>query len=444
MSPLNERRKFDRSQAFMRRLEEIVPGGAHTYSKGRDQFPEQAPSGIQRGKGARVWDIDGNELVDWTMGLGSISLGHAFDPVDDAVCAAVRNGVNFQRPAQVEMDAAESFVALTGCDMVKFAKHGSVVTTAAVKLARAFTGRSKVAVVREHPFFSFDDWFIGTTPADFGIPDVIKQFTLLFSYNDLQSLEDLFKSHPDEIACVMLEPVKFDPPKEGFLAGVRGLCDRYGAVLVFDEMVTGLKFGIPGAASRFGVDADLYTYGKGIANGFAATALAGRREIMQLGGIGRTGERKMFLLSTTHGAESSGLAAMMATIDQFRDGKIVHDNWERGEDIRRRMNAIIKRHNLGDFLKISGYPCLLLLETLGPDGKSHPAFRTLFLQEAIAAGLLFQGLFLPGPCHGEAEIEVTERAFDHACSVYRAAIDRGSVQDLLIGEAVKPVFRRLV
>ena len=438
------RLSFEKSKAFTAAIEKVVPGGSHTYSKGRDQFPQEAPNGITHGKGARVWDADGNCLVDWSMGLTSVSLGHAYPDVNKAVCDAIETGVNFQRPAALELAAAEKFVEFAGTEMVKFAKHGSVVTTAAVKLARAFTGRRRVAVPREHPFFSFDDWFIGTTAADFGIPEELKQFSLTFSYNNIESLHALFRQYPDDIACVMLEPVKFDAPQNDFLGEIRELCTRYGAVLVLDEMVTGLKFGSPGASRYFGVEADIYTYGKGIANGFSCTALTGRADILRLGGLEPEGARKLFLLSTTHGAESSGLAAMIKTLDVFGDGSIIAENWRVGEALRQRLEAVIVRHGLQSYLRIIGYPCMMALETLGADGAADMALRTLFLQEMIARGVLFQGLLVVTPSHGPQELTDTENAFDAACAVYRQAIEQHSVEGLLTGPVVKPVFRRVL
>ncbi|MGP1255668.1 MAG: glutamate-1-semialdehyde 2,1-aminomutase [Kiloniellales bacterium] len=440
----NRRLSFEKSKAFTRRIEQVIPGGAHTYSKGRDQFPLEAPNGIVRGKGARVWDADGNELIDWSMSLTAVCLGYADERVDAAVIEEIGKGVNFHRPGQIELEAAEAFIDFAGTDMVKFAKHGSVVTTAAVKLARAHTGRRLVAVPRQQPFFSFDDWFIGTTPADFGIPDELKRFTLLFDYGDADSLEALFEAHRGEIACVMLEPVKFDPPPEGFLERVRRLCTDEGAVLVLDEMVSGLKWGVPGASAYFGVEADLYTYGKGISNGYAATALTGRREIMELGGLERDGQRKLFLLSSTHGAESSGLAAMIATLDILRDGEAICENWRRGEALRARLDATTERHGLSDRIFLRGGHCLIAVDLRGPDGEPDDAFRTLFMQEMIASGLLFQGLFFPTPSHGEAELSDTETAWDRACEVYGQALEAGTVEGLLIGPPVKPVFRRYI
>lgn len=435
---------FPKSREFTARIEKKIPGGAHTYSKGRDQFPEQSPSGIVKGAGARLWDIDGNCLIDWAMGLTSVSLGHGHPEVTEAVCTAIRDGVNFQRPALLELEAAEAFLDMVGDDMLKFARHGSCVTTAAVKLARGYTRRRKVAVAKEHPFFSFDDWFIGSTAADYGIPEEFKQFTCQFSYNDIDSLVRVFDENPDDIACVILEPVKFEAPRDDFLQKVRDLCTRRGAVLVLDEMITGLKFPLPGACSYYGVRADITTWGKGIGNGFPIAAMTGKADIMQLGGLEPEGARKLFLLSTTHGGELSGIAAMKKTVEIFRRGGIVEENWRKGQDLRERLDAVTRNHGLEGQLRISGYPGLMLLENFDAQGKPDLALRTLFMQEMIAYGVLFQGLFVLTPSHGEAELAETVVAWEHACAAYRRAIDQGSTEGLLVGPVIKPVFRKFL
>lgn len=436
------RPNFEKSKAFSAAIERIVPGGAHTYSRGRDQFPLEAPNGIERGAGARVWDIDGNRFVDWSMGLTSVSLGHAWPAVNAAVIEAIGGGVSFQRPTQIEYRAAEAMVELTGDDMVKFARHGSSVTTAAVKLARAHTGRATVAVAAEHPFFSFDDWFIGSTDCDFGIPEELKRFTKKFSYGDVASLHALFAAHPDEISCAILEPVKFDPPPPGYLDEVQALCRRHGVVLILDEMVSGLKIGMPGAQTTYGVRGDISTWGKGIANGFAMAALTGKGDIMRLGGLEPEGAKKLFLLSSTHGGESVGFAALLATLHEFRTHDFFDANRRTGTALRADLERMIAAHGLAPFLRIAGYPGLMLLETKGPEGAPDAAFRTLFMQEMIARGILFQGLFVVTPSHGPAEIDDTLAAFDGACAVYREALAARGTGEFLIGPPVKPVFRK--
>ena len=436
---------FSRSREFSRAIHDLIPGGAHTYSKGDDQFPQNSPGAIVRGEGARVWDLDGNEYIDCSMGLTSVSIGHGYAPVVDAVCEAARNGVNFQRPAAIELDAARALLEATGAgDMVKFAKNGSTATTAAVKLARAFTGRAKVAVAKEHNFFSYDDWFISTTPANSGIPGAIRQYTTSFSYNDFASVEALLRGKDHDVACLIMEPVKFDPPKDDFLHKVADLCKARGVVLILDEMVSGFKWSLKGASHYFGVEADITTWGKGIANGFSACALTGRAEIMELGGIRAEGKDKLFLISTTHGAETTGLAAMIATIAEFRKHGMIESNWRRGTALRPRLDEIIARHRLRAQLELLGYDCFFALACRGPGGQPDDAFRTLMMQEMIARGVLFQGVFYPTWSHQQPELDAMAAAFDGACAVYAEAIAAGSCAGRLVGPACKPVFRKKI
>ena len=385
---------FAKSRDFSSRIHDLIPGGAHTYSKGDDQFPANAPAAITHGKGARVWDLDGNEYIDCSMGLTSVSIGHGYEPVARTVCEAALLGTNFQRPATLELAAAERFLETvqTG-DMVKFAKNGSTVTTAAVKLARAYTGRSRVALCREHNFFSYDDWFIVTTPCDRGIPEQTRTLTAGFSYNDIASVQSLFEQKNHDIACLIMEPVKFDPPQDGFLQKVAELCRAHGVVFILDEMISGFKWGLKGAQHHFDVKPDLSTWGKGIANGFSACALTGRADIMELGGIRSSGADKLFLISTTHGAETIGLAAMIATIDEFERHGMIESNWERGEDLRGKLNKVIAHQGFSNALEVKGEACLLALICRNAQGVPDEAYRTLMMQEMIARGVLFQGLF---------------------------------------------------
>ncbi|MBM3272638.1 glutamate-1-semialdehyde 2,1-aminomutase [Candidatus Kaiserbacteria bacterium] len=436
---------FSKSREFSSRIHELIPGGAHTYSKGDDQFPANAPAGIAHGKGARVWDVDGNEFVDCSMGLTSVCIGHGYEPVVEAVCKAAALGTNFQRPATIELEAAERFLeTVRSGEMVKFAKNGSTVTTAAVKLSRAYTGRNRVALCREHNFFSYDDWFIVSTPCDRGIPEQTRSLTVGFSYNDLTSVEALFAEPDHDIACLIMEPIKFDPPVDGFLQKVGELCRKHGVVYIIDEMISGFKWGLQGAQQIYGVEPDLATWGKGIANGFSACALTGRREIMDLGGIQNLGDDKLFLISTTHGAETTGLAAMIATIEAFQTYGMIESNWARGEQLRGRLSRIVTAHGLNGFIEVKGDPCLLLLVCRNDQGNVDDAFRTLLMQEMIARGVLFQGMLYPTWSHQAAELGWITAAFEESCEVYRRAIERGSVIGLLAGPPAKPVFRKKI
>ena len=442
----NERiTNFVKSRQFSADIHELIPGGAHTYSKGDDQFPVNAPAAISHGKGAHIWDLDGNEFIDCSMGLTSVSIGHGYEPVAQAVCEAAFLGTNFQRPAAMELEAARLFLdTVQSGDMVKFAKNGSTVVTAAVKLARAFTGRNRVAIAREHNFFSYDDWFIATTPCDRGIPSEVREMTVAFSYNNYDSVENLLKNNDHDIACLIMEPVKFDPPKNDFLHKVAALCKDRGVLLILDEMVSGFKWSLQGAHNYYRVKADMSTWGKGIANGFSACALTGRAEVMELGGIRKQGSDKLFLISSTHGAETTGLAAMMATIREFKKHDMIEDNWARGEMLKTQLGVIINNHRLDNYLQLVGDPCLFALICKNADGTPEDSFRTLMMQEMIANGVLFQGLFYPTWSHQKSEMDILVRAFESACSVYRSAIDCGATANFLIGPPAKPVFRKKV
>jgi len=436
---------FLKSKQFTSEIHSLIPGGCHTYSKGDDQFPFNSPAAITHGKGAYVYDLDGNEFLDCSMGLTAVSIGHGYEPVVQAVCNSAYRGTNFQRPASIELDAARIFLeTVEAGDMVKFAKNGSTVTTAAVKLSRAFTGRNKIAIAKEHNFFSFDDWFISSTPTNYGIPKYVEEMTVSFNYNNYYSVENLLANNHHDVACLIMEPVKFDPPKDDFLHKVAALCKDRGVVLIFDEMVSGFKWSTNGAHNYYGVKSDLVTWGKGIANGFSACALTGSAEIMELGGIRRSGEKKLFLISSTHGAETIGLAAMIQTIIEFKKHNMVSSNWARGTKLQLQLNKVITNHKLEKYLQIVGDPCLFALVCRNLDEEADDSFRTLMMQEMISNGVLFQGLFYPTWSHQDSEISFLVHAFDSACSVYKAAINYGSTNGFLIGQAVKPVFRKKI
>jgi len=379
------------------------------------------------------------------MGLTSVCIGHGYAPVAKAVCDAAYSGTNFQRPATIELEAAKLFLdTVQSGDMVKFAKNGSTVTTAAVKLARAYTGRSRVAVPREHPFFSYDDWFIVTTPCDRGIPEYMRPMTATFAYNNYESVEALLADNDHDIACIIMEPVKFEPPKDDFLHKVAALCKDRGVLLILDEMISGFKWSLQGAHNYYGVKPDMATWGKGIANGFSACALTGRADIMELGGIRREGDDKLFLISTTHGAESTGLAAMIATIREYRQHNMIESNWARGEVLKQQLEQLVRKHGLESSLQLIGYPCLFALVCRNAAGAPDDAFRTLMMQEMISWGVLFQGLFYPTWSHQQLEMDHIAMAFDKSCAVYRKAIDAGNTKNLLIGRPAKPVFRKTI
>lgn len=447
---------------YSEKLNSLIPGGAHTYSRGDDQYPSNAPQILKKGKDAYVWDADGKKYLDYGMALRAITIGYANDRINKAAIEQIENGVNLTRPSMIELNAAEVMTGLIkGADMVKFAKNGSTVTTAALKIARAYTGKKYICVPKQHPFFSYDDWFIGTTPIKKGIPDEHYKYTLLFDYNDLKSLENLFNQYNEQIAAVMLEPATTETPcpescstvkktditcnscnnhKNNFLHLVKELCHKNGALFILDEMITGFRWHLSGAQAYFGVEPDLSTFGKGMANGFSVAALVGKKEIMNVGGIKDIGAERTFLISTTHGAEMPGLGALVETVKFYKEENVIQHLWNYGSKLFEGMNEISRSLGLNKYFYMDGN--YISMNFITKDNSFNPSleFRTLFVQEMIKNGVLFPWIAV---CysHKEEELNATLKAVESSLKVYKKALNEG-IEKYLVGDVIKPVFRK--
>lgn len=447
--------------SYSERLHRVIPGGAHTYSRGDDQHPANAPEILVSGKGAYVTAADGRTLLDYGMGLRAVTLGYADERINRAAIRGMELGVNLTRASVLELEAAERIVDLIpGADMVKFAKNGSNVTTAAAKVARAFTGRPLVCVPRQHPFFSFDDWFIGATALQRGIPEVHHATTLLFDYGDIGSLRKLFAEHPGRIAGVMLEPAttvgpcdeapgydRLQPPTPAvaqwpgnFLRQVQDLCRREGALFILDEMITGFRWDLRGAAPLFGVQPDLSTFGKGMANGFAVAALVGRREVMEVGAINKPGQERTFLVSTTHGGEMASLAAFLETVRVYEEKDVVRHLWQYGARLMTGLEQVAREAGVAQQFQLQGNAISMNYATFDAQGQPSLPLRTLFAQEMVRQGVLMPWV-APSFAHGEGELERTFEAARAALGVFAQALESG-VERFLEGPAIKPVFRK--
>ncbi len=432
--------EFKESLKLQKRFNDLIPGGAHTYAKGDDQYPEFMPPYIVRGKGCRVWDADGNEFIEYGNGLRAVSLGHAFDPVTDAVAAQLKLGANFGRPAVIELECAEEFLSLIdGADMVKFCKNGSDALDGAIKLARAYTGRNMVGMCASHPFFSVHDWFIGTTPMAGGIPDPIKKLTAKFYYNDLESAQRMFEENPGQIACVILEAHKYDDPVDNFLHKLKDLCHKNGAIFVLDEMITGFRWHIGGAQKKFNIVPDLSSWGKAMGNGFAISALTGKREIMELGGLTHDKER-VFLLSTTHGAETHALAAAIAVIKFYKKNNVIEHLYEQGTKLEKGVMKASRDLQLQDKVSIVGPPCCSVYTSRDQNNQPSQPFRTLFMQETMKRGLIMPSSII-SYSHSDADVAETVEKIHEALVVYKKALAEG-IEKYLIGRSVQPVWRK--
>lgn len=448
--------------SYQDRLLKSIPGGAHTYSRGFDQFPSNAPEILDRGEGAYVYDPDGKSYLDYGMGLRSVTLGYAYPDVANAAAEEIFKGNSLTRASVTELEAAELMIdIIPGAEMVKFAKNGSNVTTAAAKVARSYTGKRYICVPRQHPFFSFDDWFIGSTVMSKGVPNEHITNTLVFDYGDINSLKKLFDEHPNEIAGVMLEPSTTDTPcttncsnilsyenqclacpqnKNNFLHAVQKVCKNHNSLFILDEMITGFRWHFNGAQTYFGITPDLSTFGKGMANGFSVAALVGRKEIMDVGSISEKGAERTFLLSSTHGAEMIGLRAFIATMKVYKEKKVCEHMWKYGSRLSSGILDITKELGIENFFKIDGPAICQNFVTKDLDENISMALRTLFAQEMVKNGVLMSWI-ATSLSHGDKELEITFEAVRRSLKIYKKALESG-VEKYLEGDVVKPVFRK--
>jgi glutamate-1-semialdehyde 2,1-aminomutase len=441
MADLRNITHFEKSDLYRSRIHDLIPGGAHTYSKGDDQFPILSPAAFTHGKGAYLFDQDGNQFLDCTMSLAAVSLGHAFEPVVHRVIEEVKKGVNFGRPSTIEMEMAEKFLDLVPChQMIKFAKNGSTITTAAVKIARAFTGRKLVAFPGDHPFYSYDDWFIGATACTAGIPDDFGLLSVKYNSKDPQSLKDVFAKHPGKIACVISEPERQDEQPFGHLKELIDIAHANGALFIQDEMITGFKTDFPGSIKKFGVEPDMTTWGKGIGNGFSFCALTGKKEVMELGGIRKSGAPKLFLISTTHGGETHAIAAGLEVIDIFKKHDVASYNKKIGRRFIEKMSAIIEKKGLKEHVQVVPADWMPGLIYKDSTGAVSQGMRTLVMQEMIKRGVFYAANFVPCFSHTNEDVDYFASAFEEAMSVYTDALEVG-YEKFLKGPPARPVFR---
>jgi len=438
-----EKRKltYSKNKMYSDRANNLIPGGAHTYSKGDDQFPANAPKIIERGLGCKLWDVDGNEFTDMAMSLGTTILGHAYEPVLEAVRKELSKGVNFCRPSVIEGELAELLVDLIpSAEMVKLGKHGSDAVTGAVKLARAYTNRKYVARCAEDAFNAIHDWFIGSTVVTRGVPEEVQALTLKFTYNDLESCERLFAEYPNQVACFILEPVSFIQPQDGFLEKLKALCEKNGALLIFDEVVSGFRFNLGGVQKMVGVTPHLSAFGKAMANGFSVSALVGQREFMRLGGITHEQER-VFLLSTTHGGETHSIAAAIACINEIRKQNAIQYFWDTGQALMDGVRKAAKEVAAEKYITISGYSVKPGFSFRDETGQVSMVARTLFLQETIARGLLMPYV-VPCLAHKKEDIDFAVASIKDALEVMKTAAEGEGMAAAVEGNIVKPVFRK--
>ena len=427
---LNERDpNIDLSNVWYRRALDLIPAGTQTLAKGPGQFVRGvAPKFLTRGRGSRVWDVDGNEFMDLSMAVGPLSLGYADPDVDAAITAQLQDGICFSLVHPLEVEVAElvhSFVP--GAEMVRFSKTGAEATSAAVRLARAYTGRNKVLCCGYH---GWHDWYIAVTDRDRGIPEAVKDLSYTFEYNDLRSLAEVLD---DDVACVLLEPVTFEPPAEGFLQGLRELCSQRGALLVFDEMWTGFRIALGGAQQHFGVRADLATFSKAIANGMPLSVLTGRREVMRLL------DRDVFFFST-FGGEALSLAAARATMTKLQTRRVPEHIARLNQRLIDEVAQITAELAI-PYVRVSGLPYRTQL-VFDPSAADALLQKSFVQQELLRRGVLWNGFHNFALAHSDDDVDYLLECYRDIFKMLREAVESRALSARLRGEKLEPVFRR--
>lgn len=431
--PIARQISLSRSRALLDRAIKRIPSCTQTFSKGYTQFVQGvSPVFIERGEGGFVYDVDGNRFIDYPLGLGAVVIGHCNPEVDEAVIEQVRKGASHSLPHRIEVEFAEKLCEVIPCaEMVRFGKNGSDVTAGAVRVARAITGRDKVLCCGYH---GWQDWYIGTTLRNKGIPSAVRELTLPFPYNDMESLERLFDEHDNQIAAIVMEPVGTVAPDDGYLSQVQELAHRHGALLIFDEIVTGFRFALGGAQQYFGIMPDLACIGKGMGNGYPISAVVGRKDIME--------EFDNSFFSFTFGGEAVSIVAAMTTLAIVERDNVISHMWILGRKLKDAYNYLARLYKLEEYTYCQGFPPKASVFFKDQLGDESLLYKSIFQQECVKHGVLFNGHQLNCLMRTDRDIEYTVAVYNEAFQVLQKAYNSGDPGSFLDGEMINPIFRR--
>ncbi len=421
---------ISKSDALYNRALGLIPSVTQTLAKGPGQWVKGiAPKYLVKGKGCHVWDVDGNEYIDYMMGVGPLSLGYSYQKVDDAIKKQLEDGITFSMMHPLEVEVAEMIRQIVpNAEAVRYSKTGADATSAAVRLARAYTGKNRILCCGYH---GWHDWYIAVTARNHGIPEAVQAISYTFNYNDIDSVKN---SIDDDVAAVILEPVVFAEPKDNFLHKLADLCKEKNVVLIFDEMWTGFRMALGGAQEYFGITPDLATYSKAVANGMPISILTGKREIMDLA------DEDIFFY-TTFGGEALSLAATKATIEELRDKNVPKFLNNQGQKLKDGYNTIVQKLGM-DYTKAVGYNWRSMA-TFEDKAGDPLVQKSLMQQEMIKRGVLWQGFHNMSFSHTDADVDYTLQALEESLAVLKNAVQKNSLKEMLRGEPVLPVFRKV-
>lgn len=423
--------RYALSRAMLARAERVIPLGSQTFSKSRVQYPEgAAPLFVTHGRGGRTWDVDGNEYVDLVCALLPVTLGYGDPDVDAAIRVQLDNGITFSLATELEVELAETLVEIIPCaEAVRFGKNGTDATSAAIRLARAFTRRDRVAVGGYH---GWQDWYVGATVRNKGVPQAVRDLTHRFPFNDVDALHALFRQYPGEFAAIITEPAGAAVPKPGYLETLKEMCRAEGALLIFDEVVTGFRLALGGGQEYFGVTPDLAAFGKGLANGMPLSAVAGRADVMA--------EMEEVFISSTFGGETLSLAAAVATVGKMRREPVIARLWRTGALLAEEAEAAVRRHGLGEVVALGGLDPWRLLSFRDHANATAATIKTFFIREMLAEGVLMTASHNVCYAHDGRDVEHVARAYERVMERLAEELANLGFESRLGCPAIRPVF----
>jgi glutamate-1-semialdehyde 2,1-aminomutase len=421
---------YKKSEQLLDRALNSIPLASQTFSKSLSHYPRGvSPFFIEKGEGAKVWDVDGNKYIDFVNSLAAVTLGYCDPDIDKAVLKQLKNGVTFTLPHTLEMEVAEKLIEIIPCaEKVRFAKNGTDATSASIRIARAFTGKEHIAVCGYH---GWQDWYIGSTARDLGVPKSVKGLTHKFEFNNIESLEKIFLER--EIAGVIMEPMNVEYPKNNFLQKVRELTHKNNALLIFDETITGFRYSLGGAQKLFDVIPDLATFGKGMANGYPLSAVVGNNKVMKL--------VEDIFFSGTFGGETLSLAAANAVIDKYKKCDVIKHFSEIGTYLSEQFDKLIIDHNLSDVISISGHPSWSFIQIKEYEGYNSFQINTFFLQEMFKRGKLTLGTHNLSYSHKKDEVDSLLKVYEEVLPLIKSNIENHTLLENIKCDVLEPLFK---
>ena len=424
--------RYKKSNILIDEALKVIPLGSQTFSKSITAYPKGiSPLFLEKGEGAKVWDVDGNEYIDFVSGLASITVGYQDTEINKAVIEQMNKGVTFSLPNSIELEVASLIIDIvSSAEMVRFGKNGTDVTSAAVRLARAYTKRDHLLVCGYH---GWQDWYIGSTSRDLGVPESVKNLTHKFEYNNIKTLKDLFDQYKNSVAAVIMEPMNNRWPNGDYLKQVQSITQENGALFILDEMITGFRYAKGGAQELFELNPDLTVFGKGLANGFPLSAITGKKEVMRL--------VEDIFFSGTFGGETVSLAAAKVVLNKVKNSDYIERINKLGTALMAGVNKLIEKHGMKEYLAINGHPSISYMIISDTERYSALEIKTLFLQEVFLRGILVLGSHNISYAHTVHDIDYLIEVYDKVFKIITEAVDDNRLQALLTTEPLKPLFQ---